>query len=113
MPAPPPPGALSPLPAGRGFARRVAEGRLSSAHDTPRRHFQSEVVVGCDGGATLSDTREEELRRLEDARGIFEQALWAIDQHLQSAKSASDDEIRALLDTAEPEVGRAFTTLTS
>ena len=61
----------------------------------------------------MSDTREEGLRRLEDARGILEQALWAIDQHIQSAKSASEDEIRALLDTAEREIGRALTTLKS
>ena len=53
------------------------------------------------------------LRRLEDAKGILEQALWAIDQHVQSAKSASEDEMRALLDSAERELERARATLKS
>ena len=61
----------------------------------------------------MSDTREAGLRRLEDAKGILEQALWTIDQHIQSAKSGSEDEVRALLDTAERELGRALTTLKS
>ena len=59
----------------------------------------------------MSDTRQEGLRRLEDAKGILEQALWAIDQHVESAKSASADEIRALLDRAEGELERALTRL--
>ena len=61
----------------------------------------------------MNDTRQEGLRRLEDAKGILEQALWAIDQHVQSAKSASEHEIRALLDSAERELERARTTLKS
>lgn len=69
--------------------------------------------IGCSGGDTVSDTRQQGLRRLEDAKGILEQALWAIDQHFQSAKSGSEDEIRALLDTAERELERALTTLKS
>ncbi len=59
----------------------------------------------------MSDTRQEGLRQLEDAKGILEQALWAIDQHIQSAKSGSEDEIRALLNTAERELGLAHETL--
>jgi hypothetical protein len=63
------------------------------------------------GGDAVGDTREAGLRQLEDAKGILEQALWTLDQHIQSAKSGSEDEIRALLDTAERELGRALTTL--
>lgn len=61
----------------------------------------------------MSDARQEGLRRLEDAKGILEQALWEIDQHVQSAKSASEEEIRALLDKAELELERARSTLKS
>jgi hypothetical protein len=59
----------------------------------------------------VSDTREAGLRRLEDAKGILEQALWSLDSHIQSAKTGSEDEIRALLDTAERELGLAHETL--
>lgn len=75
--------------------------------------FTVRVPSDCSGGATLNDTRQEGLRRLEEAKSILEQALWAIDQHVQSAKSASEDEIRALLDSAERELERARGTLES